>query len=58
MEIEKDKIKVSTRECKDVEIKCPNCGETNIFYDVDCGETNSKECWSCDETLEFYVNNF
>lgn len=53
-----EEIKVSTRECKDVEIKCPNCGETNIFYDVDCGETNCEKCWSCDETLEFYVSDF
>ena len=50
-------IKVSTRECKDVEIKCPNCGEKNIFYDVDCGETNSERCWSCDEILEFNVSD-
>lgn len=54
----KEEIKVSTRECKDVEIKCPNCGETNIFYDVVCGETNCEKCWSCDETLEFYVSDF
>lgn len=30
----------------------------NIFYDVDCGETNYEKCWSCDETLEFYVSDF
>ncbi len=35
VKILKDKIKVSVRECKDVEIKCPNCEEKNIFYDVD-----------------------
>ena len=33
--IEEDKIKVSIRECKDVEIKCPLCNEKNTFYDVD-----------------------
>lgn len=37
------KIEVSTRTCKDVEIECPKCGEKNIFYDVDCGETNYKK---------------
>ena len=58
MKIEKDKIKVSIRECKDVEIICPNCKEKNIYYDVDCGEINNEECWNCDETLEFYVNDF
>lgn len=58
VKIEKDKIQVSTRECKDVEIKCPSCGEKNIFYDVDCGEANYKECWNCNENFEFYVSDF
>lgn len=58
MKILKEKVKVSTRECKDVEIKCPTCREKNLFYDVDCGEMNSKECWSCGEILEFYVDDF
>lgn len=42
MKIEKDKIKVSIRECKDVEIICPSCGEKNIYYDVNCGEINNE----------------
>lgn len=58
MEIEKDKIKVSIRECKDVEIICPNCGKKNIYYDVDYEEPNIEECWSCGEMLEFYVEDF
>lgn len=31
MKIKKDKIKVSIRECKDVEIICPKCGEKIYF---------------------------
>ena len=57
MKIEKDKVKIITRECEDVEIECPRCGEKNIIYDVDCGETNYGECWNCYETLEFYVSD-
>lgn len=57
MKIEKDKVKIITRECKDAEIECPRCGEKNIIYDVGCGETNYGECWNCYETLEFYVSD-
>ena len=31
MKVEKDKIKVRIRECKDVEIICPECGEKVCF---------------------------
>lgn len=58
MKVKKDNIKINVRECKDVEIICLECGEKNIFYDVDCEEANNKECWGCGEILEFYVDDF
>lgn len=36
----------------------PKMRRENIFYDVDCGEINNKECWCCGEILEFYVDDF
>lgn len=57
MKVEKDKIKVSIRECKDVEIICPECGEKSLFYDVDTGISNYGICWNCDTDFEFYIND-
>ena len=57
MKVEKDKIKVSIRECKDVEIICPECGEKSLFYDVDTGISNYGICWNCDTDFEFYVDD-
>ena len=57
MKVEKDNIKVSIRECKDVEIICPECGEKNLFYDVDTGIPNYGICWNCGSDFEFYVDD-
>lgn len=57
MKVEKDKIKVSIRECKDVEIICPECGEKSLFYDVDTGISNYGICWNCGSDFEFYVDD-
>ena len=58
MKIEKDKMQVSIRECKDAEIICPECGEKSLFYDVNTGLSNYGICWNCGEEFEFYVDEF
>ena len=58
MKLDIDDVEVYIRECKDVVITCPKCGARSFFYDVDCGETLSGECWGCYQPLEYYVSDF